>query len=164
MALHQELGTRHDHPRLSPSEREAIGTQLQHALVALIDLAAIGKHAHWNVVGPHFRPLHLQLDELVASWRDAADLVAERAVALGQWPDGRTVTVADHSPLTPLAAGPQPDGALVVSITAILMTAVAVLRQCTDSSDERDPVTGDLLRGIVATLEKQLWMIRVQAA
>jgi starvation-inducible DNA-binding protein len=163
MAVHSDL-THDDHPTLSPSERQTIGTELQHALVALIDLAAIGKHAHWNVVGPHFRQLHLHLDEMVASWRDAADLVAERAAALGQSPDGRTVTVADHSPLTSLNEGPQLDSALVASMTAILFTAVAVLRQSTDRTDERDSVTGDLLRGIVATLEQHLWTIRVQTA
>ena len=162
MTLHHDNVTPYDHPTLGPSECEAIGIELQDALVVLIDLAAIGKHAHWNVVGSHFRELHLQLDEMIDSWRDAADLVAERAVALGQWPDGRTVTVADHSPLTPLADGPQPDSVLVASMTAILKAAVGVLRQCTDRSDKRDSVTGDLLRGIVATLEKQLWMIRVQ--
>jgi starvation-inducible DNA-binding protein len=164
MTFHHDLATHHDHPTLHRSDRELIGTELQHALVMLIDLAAIGKHAHWNVVGPRFRDLHLQLDEMVGSWRDAADLVAERAAALGQWPDGRTVTVADHSPLTPLADGPQPDGALVVSLTAVLMGAVGVMRQSTDRIDECDAVTADLLRGIVATLEQQLWMIRVQAA
>jgi starvation-inducible DNA-binding protein len=163
MTPHHDLVTHPDHPTLRPSEREAIGIELQHALVMLVDLAAIGKHAHWNVVGPHFRELHLQLDEMVASWHDAADLVAERAAALGQWPDGRTVTVADHSPLTPLADGPQPDSALVASMTSILMAAVGVMRQSTDRIDERDAVTGDLLRGVVATLEQQLWMIRVQA-
>lgn len=35
------------------------------------------------VVGPLFRPLHLQLDELIDSWRELADTVAERAVAIG---------------------------------------------------------------------------------
>jgi DNA-binding ferritin-like protein len=38
------------------------------------------------------------------------------------------------------------------------------MRQSTDRIDECDAVTADLLRGIVATLEQQLWMIRVQAA
>jgi starvation-inducible DNA-binding protein len=164
MTLHHDLVTHYDHPTLRPSEREVIGTELQQALVTLIDLAAIGKQAHWNVVGTHFRELHLQLDEMVDSWREAADLVAERAVALGQSPDGRTTTVADHSPLMAFGDGPQPDSAVVASLTAILMAAVGVMRQCTDRSDDRDPVTGDLLRSIAATLEKHLWMIRVQAA
>jgi hypothetical protein len=44
------------------------------------------------------------------------------------------------------------------------MAAVGVMRQSTDRIDECDAVTADLLRGIVATLEQQLWMIRVQAA
>jgi DNA-binding ferritin-like protein len=30
--------------------------------------------------------------------------------------------------------------------------------------EDLDTVTADLLRGIVATLEQQLWMVRVQAA
>ena len=53
------------------------------------DLSLIGKQLHWTVVGPDFRPLHLQLDELVDSWRELSDTVAERAVALGVMPDGQ---------------------------------------------------------------------------
>ena len=59
-------------------------------LVELIDLALVGKQLHWNVTGPLFRPLHEQLDELVDSWRELSDVVAERAVALGYSPDGQS--------------------------------------------------------------------------
>src|SRR3954453_4814650 len=71
------------HPTLRHPERQAIGAALQSALVVLTDLALAGKHAHWNITGPHFLALHRQLDELVDAWREAADSVAERAVALG---------------------------------------------------------------------------------
>lgn len=64
----------------------------------------LGKQLHWNVVGPLFRPLHLQLDELIDSWRELADLVAERAVAIGFAPDGQSATVAADSPLRALSA------------------------------------------------------------
>jgi len=77
------------HPSLRHVDREAVGTELQATLTLLIDLSLLGKQAHWNVVGPHFRPLHLHLDEMVDAWREAADAVAERAVALGCAPDGR---------------------------------------------------------------------------
>jgi starvation-inducible DNA-binding protein len=153
-----------NHPTLRHAARELIGIELQKVLVTLIDLALIGKHAHWNVVGPHFRSLHLQLDEMIDTWREAADTVGERAVALGHAPDGRTATVAARTPLTSLAEGLQPDSALVTSLTTILADAVGVVRERTDRIDDLDPVTGDLLRGIIATLEQQLWMIRVQAA
>jgi starvation-inducible DNA-binding protein len=72
-----------------PHEREAIAHELQSTMQELVDLSLIGKQLHWAVVGHAFRPVHEQLDELVASWRDLADVVAERAVALGYVPDGR---------------------------------------------------------------------------
>ena len=50
------------------------------------------------MVGPLFRPLHQQLDELVDSWRELADTVAERAVAIGFCPDGQSATVAAERP------------------------------------------------------------------
>ena len=51
-----------------PHEREGIGQELQATVHNLIELSLTGKQLHWAVVGPLFRPLHLQLDELVDSW------------------------------------------------------------------------------------------------
>jgi hypothetical protein len=49
-------------------EREPVGLKLQATLHELVDLSLIGKQLHWAVeVGRLFRPLHLQLDELVDS-------------------------------------------------------------------------------------------------
>lgn len=42
---------------------------LQDTLVALIDLSLQAKQAHWNVVGPNFRPLHELLDEFTDAYR-----------------------------------------------------------------------------------------------
>ena len=61
-----------------PHEREAVGHELETTLHELVDLSLIGKQLHWAVVGPLFRPLHLHLDELVDSWRELSDAVAER--------------------------------------------------------------------------------------
>jgi DNA-binding ferritin-like protein len=65
-------------PPIATSSRREVGNILQATLVGPIDLALVGKQLHWSVVGPLFRPLHLQLDELVESWREHADAVAER--------------------------------------------------------------------------------------
>src|SRR5579862_5441764 len=81
-------------PAISAHEREESGRQLQATLVELVDLSLLGKQLHWNVIGTHFRELHLQLDELVDSWRELSDTVAERAVALGIAPDDQSATVA----------------------------------------------------------------------
>lgn len=74
---------------LSESARQVVGEALQGTLVDLLGLSLIGKQAHWNIVGPRFRSIHLQLDEVVDTARTYADTVAERAATLGVPPDGR---------------------------------------------------------------------------
>src|SRR5690349_14807923 len=91
-------------PPLGAHQRDEVGRELQATLVELIDLALIGKQLHWTVVGPNFRPLHLHLDELVDSWRELSDTVAERAVALGVMPDGQAKAVGKGSELDPVEA------------------------------------------------------------
>jgi starvation-inducible DNA-binding protein len=152
----------HSHTMPHDIDQEAVALELQRVVVTLIDLSLIGKHAHWNVVGPNFRSLHLQLDELVDAWRDAADTVGERIAALGGFPDGRAETVAAGSELLTLTEGPQPDRALVASLAAILTDAVNLVRTRMNRIEDLDPVTADLLHAVVATLEEQLWMIRAQ--
>jgi DNA-binding ferritin-like protein len=92
---------------LGHHERREIGLRLQDELVELVDLTLIGKQLHWNVVGPLFPPVHLYLDELVDEWRELADAVAERATALGFFPDGQCGTIAQKTEFKPL-----PEGAL----------------------------------------------------
>ena len=162
MTTHQ-LSQDH-HPTLRHVDREAIGNELQAALTVLIDLSLLGKQAHWNVIGPHFRSLHLQLDEMIDAWREAADAVAERAVALGHAPDGRAATVAGRSGLTPLPDGPIADHEVVAAFTRLLTEAVGTIRDRMDPIEDVDTVTADLLHGVVAGLEENLWMVRVQAA
>ena len=87
-----------------PHEREGVGHELQATLHELIDLSLIGKQLHWGIVGPLFRPLHLQLDEFVESWHELGDTVAERAVALGFVPDGQAGAVAAGSQLAAVAS------------------------------------------------------------
>jgi starvation-inducible DNA-binding protein len=151
------------HPTLRHNDREAIGVELETILVTLIDLSLLGKQAHWNIVGPNFRALHLQLDELIDAWRLAADEVAERAVALGYQPDGQVRTVADRTILQPLPDGQILDQDVVAAFTRLLTDAIGDIRTRMDKLEDVDTVTADILHGIVQGLEENLWMIRVQA-
>jgi starvation-inducible DNA-binding protein len=162
MTVPHVISTDH-HPTLRHVDRQAIGDELQHILVVLVDLSLLGKQAHWNVTGPHFRSLHLHLDEMVDAWREDADRVAERAVALGVAPDGRAGTVAARSPLTPLPEDQIADRDVVAALTRLLTDAVGAVRDRAAPLEDLDPVTADVLHGVIATLEEQLWMIRVQA-
>src|SRR2546423_12218630 len=92
-------------PALGSHQREEVGGQLQATLVELVDLSLLGRQLHWSVVGPVFKPLHEHLDELVDSWRELSDTVAERAVALGFSPDGQAAAVSAGSEIPAVERG-----------------------------------------------------------
>jgi len=135
--------------------------ELQASLVELLDLALQGKQAHWNVVGPLFRPVHLELDEIVESAHAAVDTVAERLSALGEVPDGRAATVAADSPLEPFPAGTVADGEAVTLMGARIERLCAHLRERV-AGLAGDPVSQGILIGIEEIFEKHAWMLRVQ--
>lgn len=131
---------------------------LQETLVDLLGLSLIGKQAHWNIVGPRFRSIHLQLDEVVATARAHSDTVAERCAALGVPPDGRPETVAARFTLPSPKEGWVRDGEVVQVLVDSLEAAIGRLRERIEATDGPDPVTQDLLIAITADLEKQRWM------
>ncbi len=149
-------------PPLGTHQRDEIGGQLQATLVELTDLALVGKQLHWSVVGPLFRPLHGQLDELVDSWRDLSDVIAERAVAIGYWPDGQAATVAADSGLAQLERGELEDRFVVRELTGRLADVAERVRERMDRLGELDAASQDAVIEVVRALEQQLWMLRVQ--
>jgi starvation-inducible DNA-binding protein len=155
--------TTHDHhATLRHEERDALGTSLQAVLVDLTDLALAGKQLHWNVVGPNFRPLHLQLDELVDTAREHSDEVAERARALAWAPDARRDTVASGSTLPEMPDGEIADGRVIELVGDLLLRAIATVRKAMEQAAEYDPVTEDLLHQVTEDLEKHAWMFSAQ--
>lgn len=145
-----------------PHERGGVAHDLRDTLHELVDLSLIGKQLHWAVVGPHFRSLHLQLDEMVDSWHELADTVAERAVALGYVPDGQARAVAAGSKLTPVKQGSIEDHAVVWELAHRITEASEHARTRMDRLGEIDLASQDVLVEVVRKLEEQQWMIRAQ--
>ena len=145
-----------------PHERQEVGHVLEGALHELVDLSLIGKQLHWAVVGPHFRPLHLHLDELVDSWRELADTVAERAVALGYVPDGQAHAVSRSSQLAPIAQSPIDDHVVVRELTHRVAQASELARGRMDRLGQIYLASQDVLTDVVRALEEQQWMLRAQ--
>lgn len=145
-----------------PHEREAVGRVLEATLYELVNLALIGKQLHWAVVGPLFRPLHLQLDEFVDSWRELADTVAERAVAVGYVPDGQAQAVSANSQLRPVARGSIEDHGVVRELADRIARASEMARESMDRLGEVDLASQDVLIEVVRKLEEQQWMVRAQ--
>ncbi|GAB7030601.1 DNA starvation/stationary phase protection protein [Streptomyces sp. NPDC021749] len=148
---------------LSDEARGIVGNALQGALVDLVDLSLIAKQVHWNVVGPRFRSVHLQLDEVVASARTHMDTVAERAAAVGVSPDGRASTVAKTSGINEVQDGWIKDGDVVRAMVNALGSVIGRMRERIVATDEPDPVTQDILIGLTADLEKHHWMFQAEA-
>jgi len=148
-------------PSLGHHQRNEVGNELQATLVELVDLTLVGKQLHWNVVGTLFRPLHLQLDELVESWHGLADTVAERAVAIGFAPDGQARTIAAVEELEPVDEGPIEADAVVRELARRLADTSERVRARMDRLGELDLASQDVLVEVVRELEKQLWMLRV---
>jgi starvation-inducible DNA-binding protein len=140
----------------------ALTDSLQKVLVDLIELASQGKQAHWNLVGPNFRDLHLQLDEVIDATRLFADDVAERMRALHATPDGRTQVIAASTTLEPLPGGEVLTIDTADMITARIESAVATCREVHDTVDAEDPTSADLLHAIIQRLEQFAWMISAE--
>ena len=141
---------------------QTLATNLQMVLTDLIELQLQGKQAHWNIVGPNFRDLHLQLDELVAATRAFADEAAERMRALHALPDGRSATIAAGTRLEPFPEGLTATKDAVKLVTARVERAVQTMRDVHDQVDEEDPTTADLLHAFIARLEQLAWMINAE--
>lgn len=149
---------------LPEQDLKIVGDALQGALVDLIDLSLVAKQVHWNVVGPRFRSVHLQLDEVVSSARGHMDAVAERAAAVGVPPDGRAATVAAGTGIGLVESGWQQDNDAVTALVDALASIARRMRERIAAVHTPDPVTEDLLLGITADLEKHHWMFQAESS
>ena len=91
-----------------------------------------------------------------------SDEVAERAVALGSFPDGQADAVAGANELGRVERGAiDVDHALRALARRLAETAERV-RGRIYRLGEIDQASQDVLTGVVRELEKQLWMVRSQ--
>lgn len=143
---------------LDIDRRLAVADILQGLLVDFVDLELQGKQAHWNLRGRMFRELHLHLDELVDVARAGADKLAERCLALGVAADGRVATVGTSSRLEAFPEGRIDDQAVVELMVERLHTLSSDARSRLGRLGELDPVSQDLVNGVLGDIEKHLWM------
>ncbi|WP_330240979.1 Dps family protein [Streptomyces sp. NBC_00525] len=149
---------------LSETDLKTVGDALQGALVDLLDLSLVAKQVHWNVVGPRFRSVHLQLDDVVDTARQHSDTVAERASAIGVNPDGRAATIARSTAIDSVSEGWIKDVDAVKSLVDALSVVIGRMRERIEATETPDPVTQDILIALTADLEKHAWMFQAESA
>jgi starvation-inducible DNA-binding protein len=113
----------------------------------------VAKQAHWNLYGPRFRSVHVQLDEVVAIARDHADTVAERAAALGVSPDGRAGTIAGTSGVPAFPSGWTKDADAVDALVQTFSAVIGTVRERIEATGPVDAVSQDLLIGLTVEPE-----------
>ncbi|MHB8313909.1 MAG: Dps family protein [Candidatus Dormibacteria bacterium] len=141
---------------------DEVGAQLQQLLADFTDLSLHGKQAHWHVTGPNFESVHLQLDQIVTDARIWSDTVAERAVSIGHPVDGNANAVVSSSSLGSFPTGYLGAPEVVAAMAERLLKVTASARSGLLRLGELDPVSQDIVIGILAVLEKHLWMIQAQ--
>jgi len=147
-------------PDFSAKDRQTLQTTLQTAMYDLVHLQLVVKHAHYNVVGPGFKPVHEFFDEIHEHVEDAADMVAERLVALGMSVEAQGPEVVKNTRVAPIPSGYLRDlGAIRLVAERVKKTAQDI-RAGIEPLEDAEPVTADLLHGVVEVLEKDLWMLR----
>jgi starvation-inducible DNA-binding protein len=149
--------TRHD---LKLSTRQRVIAVLDPLLAASIDLMMQAKHAHWNVRGPSFMPLHELFDKLSQQAQEHADELAERIAALGGTPPGTVRSVAARSPLReyPLTAVDGP--AHLKALASVLAAHAGNTRQAIDACAAlNDQGSADLCTSMSREIDQQLWFI-----
>ena len=147
---------------LSYTASAALSDNLQRVLTDLIALELVGKQIHWNIVGPNFRDVHLNLDEVVDIARAGSDEVAERMRAINAVTDGRPATV---SAATTVPAAPE--GEILTSegvayIVSAIEAVVATLRGVDKDVDSEDPTSSGIVEDLIGKLEQQAWFLSAE--
>ena len=154
MAVHYTV------PGLSPADIETLIGTLQKRLSAYNDLHLTLKHAHWNVVGPHFIAVHEMIDPQVDLVRGYADAVAERIATLGGSPSGTPGAIERDRTWDDYSIGRDTVMAHLGALDLVYNGVIEDNRKAITAAGEVDPITEDMLIGQTAELEKFQWFVR----
>ena len=148
-------------PRLDP---DAVTHELGRLLADTFTIATKTQGYHWNVIGPHFRDLHLMFEEQYVELAAAIDVIAERIRALGAFAPGSLRGMSRRTSVDDEDEAPEADEMirrLIEAHETVLRTAHAVLGT---AEAVADVTTVDLATERIAVHEKTLWMLRATAA
>lgn len=147
-------------PGLAVDEGHKVAQALQLRLHALNDLQLTLKHAHWNVVGPHFIGVHTMLDPQIDGVRAMVDVLAERMATMGVAPIGTPGALVDAREWDDYELGRADATAHLAAIDMVYAGVIDDHRTAIDKVGETDPVTEDMLIAQTAELEKYQWFVR----
>jgi starvation-inducible DNA-binding protein len=145
---------------LSRDVREQMIELLNQHLADTFDLYSQTKQSHWNVKGAQFHSLHELFDKLAAELAGYADLIAERATALGGLARGTVRLAAARSQLPEYPLNAVAGLATVEALAERYGTIANSLRSAINiAHDVGDAASEDLLTEVTRGLDKALWFL-----
>ena len=146
-------------PGLDTATGHAVADALQMRVHALNDLQLTLKHAHWNVVGPHFIGVHEMLDPQIDGVRAMVDVLAERMSTLGVPPNGLPGALVAARTWDDYDLD-RADTAAHLAALDLVYTGVIEDHRAAIEAVGDDPVTEDILIGQTGDLEQYQWFVR----
>ena len=146
---------------LSEEQRGQVVDGLKRALADTYTLYLMTHRFHWNVTGRMFNTLHAMFEQQYNELWMAADEIAERIRALGEFSPGDYASFGELTSID-TTSDVAPDAQemlrmLVKGHEALSRTA----RKVADTADDVDDlVTEDLMIGRMTISEKNAWMLR----
>lgn len=150
-------------PKGLPLDNESAAIVTQNLQTTLIDLKALSlvtKQLHWNIRGPHFKPIHEHLDLVYEVCEESADEVAERIATLGVSPNAQATDLTTTAVKEVAKSTFIEDQQVLEDIVERLADATHDIRERMDAIEDPDPATADLLHAVILKLEMHLWMLR----
>ena len=141
------------------TRKELIGL-INQQLADTLDLFTQTKQAHWNVKGLDFFQVHELLDDLAKTVRKQADMIAERATALGGVALGTARMSAETSTLPEYPENtfnvPEVLDAVVERYAAYAASTRAAIKR-TQELDE--PTTEDMFTDVSREIDEALYFL-----
>jgi starvation-inducible DNA-binding protein len=151
------FSTRND---LEQSVRRKMVSVLNQQLADIFDLYSQTKQAHWNVKGAQFYSLHELFEKLAVELAEFADMIAERATALGGLALGTVRLSAANSQLAELPLEVTDSLPIVEALAERYAALAASMRQAIETAEgEKDADTADLVTEVSRALDKALWFL-----
>lgn len=145
---------------ISDKHRAAIATSLSFVLAGTYALQLQTQHAHWNVKGPFFDPLHKLFQAQYEELQLAVDEIAERIRVMGEDAPG---TFADFLKLSPVKQKSifKNSNAMVEYLLEAHDVMIGACKKAIDVANSAgDEATADLLTERIAAHGKTSWMLR----
>lgn len=116
---------------------------------------------HWNIYGANFRPVHELLEEYYDELAEDFDAFAERVLQLGEKPP---VTIDQYKALTSFSEETKTSFSIKEALQIVLKDFEALNKEYSAAkavaADADDYGTEDIYSGVIARIQKQIWMVK----